>query len=194
MNIVEVFTGFEFKILYLIQGIYNNILSGLMAFFSTIGNVGTIWLITAVILIVFKKSRKCGLVMLCSIFFVYVSGELILKNLIQRIRPCNYPDLVLGVDFKSALKELPTSFSFPSGHSGSSFAAATGIFLYYKRAGIFAFIIASLIAFSRLYNFVHFPTDVLAGVIIGVLSTILIFNLFKKYENKKQESKKTIKD
>ena len=75
---------------------------------------------------------------------------------------------------------MPNSYSFPSGHSSSSFAAATALFIMNKKTGVCAYVLAFLIAFSRLYNYVHFPSDVICGIILGILSALLIYFIFKK--------------
>ena len=67
------------------------------------------------------------------------------------------------------------------GHTLSSFAAAMIIFAANKRWGIPAFILASLIAFSRMYLFVHYPTDIIAGILIGLFSAYITLLIFKKF-------------
>lgn len=86
------------------------------------------------------------------------------------------------------LVKIPKDFSFPSGHSSASFASATAIFYYYRKQGILLYIIAILIALSRLYLFVHFPTDVLCGTLIGIIDGIfaifIMKFIYKKYNIK----------
>ena len=108
-----------------------------------------------------------------------IFGNVIMKNVFARSRPCWIDDSV------KMLIKIPKDYSFPSGHTSVSFAGAFAIFLYYKKAGIAAFVLASLIAFSRLYLFVHYPTDVAAGVLIGLLCAAASFFIVKKiYERK----------
>lgn len=100
-----------------------------------------------------------------------IVGNGILKPLVARVRPCTlYP----GV---SMLSSMPTDYSFPSGHAFSSFAAAVAIFCQRKKLGIVALILAAGIGFSRMYLFVHFPSDVLAGVFLGTLSGVAAYKL-----------------
>ena len=146
------------------------------------GSIGQLWLILAAVLLIFKKTRRVGAAVLISYIGVAVFGELILKHLFFRPRPCE-------VDQTFALLiTRPTSSSFPSTHTAFSFGAATAIFMNYKRAGIAAFVLALLIAFSRLYLFVHFPTDVLCGAILGVVIGIAAVRLCdmaeKRYKKK----------
>ncbi|MBR1566393.1 MAG: phosphatase PAP2 family protein [Oscillospiraceae bacterium] len=89
-------------------------------------------------------------------------GQLVLKNLISRPRPCQ-----IDLDF-ALLVSRPSSSSFPSTHSAWAFGAATAIFMQHRKTGVAAFIAAALIAFSRLYMFLHYPTDVLAGIVLGI--------------------------
>ena len=146
----------EFQILYYINQVHNPILDKIMIALTNLGDAGILWIVIAIILLFMKKTRKCGILMLISMAIGLIIGNGILKNLIQRSRPCwidtNIPLLIPN----------PTDYSFPSGHTLASFEAAIMILLHNKKWGIPAIIIATLIAFSRMYLFVHFPTDILA--------------------------------
>ena len=125
------------------------------------GSYGQLWVIVGLALLIFKKTRKTGIAVLISYVLVFICGQLILKNLIDRPRPCH-------IDRAFALLvERPSSSSFPSTHSAWAFAAATAIFMKYRKPGIAVFIIAVLVAYSRMYMFLHYPTDVLMGMVFG---------------------------
>lgn len=126
------------------------------------GSYGQLWLIVAVVLLVFKKTRRAGVAVLLAYASVFLMGQLVLKNLISRPRPCQ-----IDLDF-ALLVSRPSSSSFPSTHSAWAFGAATAIFMQHRKTGVAAFIAAALIAFSRLYMFLHYPTDVLAGIVLGI--------------------------
>ena len=127
------------------------------------GSYGQLWLIVGLALLIPKKTRMTGITVLLSWVFASVFCHFILKNLINRPRPCD-------IDRAFALLvERPNGSSFPSAHSAQAFAASTAIFVKYRKAGIAAFVAAALIAFSRMYMFLHFPTDVLCGIVVGVL-------------------------
>ena len=126
------------------------------------GSIGQLWLILGIVLLIFKKTRKTGAAVLLSYVGVLLFGELLLKHLVTRLRPCQIDQAF------AMLVERPTSSSFPSTHSAFAFGAATAIFMNYRKAGVAAFIVAALVAFSRLYLFVHFPTDVLCGIVLGI--------------------------
>ena len=111
-------------------------------------------------------------------------GELTLKNIICRLRPCN-----VFTDFPMLIAR-PTSYSFPSGHTSSSFAAALILTLRHKKIGWLAYIPAVLIAFSRIFLFVHYPTDVLAGILLGTLAALLTYFAAKAIQ-KRQAEKRT---
>ena len=125
------------------------------------GSYGQIWLVVGAALLIFKKTRKTGIAVLISYVLVFICGQLILKNLFDRPRPC------LVDEAFELLVSRPSSSSFPSTHSAWAFAAATAIFMKFKKAGISTFVVATIIALSRLYMFLHYPTDVLAGIIFG---------------------------
>ena len=126
------------------------------------GSYGQLWVIVAAILLVFKKTRKAGVAVLLAYAAVFLIGQYGLKNLVSRPRPCQ-----IDMDF-ALLVDRPSSSSFPSTHSAWAFGAATAVFMQHKKSGIAAFIAAALIAFSRMYLFLHFPTDVLAGIMLGI--------------------------
>ena len=142
-----------------------------------IGSYAQIWLAVGLILLIFRRTRKTGAAVLISYVGVLVLGHLILKPLIARPRPCQ-----IDLDFPLLL-ERPTSSSFPSLHSAFSFGAATAIFMNYRKAGIPALAFAALIAFSRLYLFMHFPTDVLFGIVFGIITGYAAVKLSKRLFN-----------
>ena len=164
----------EFNILYIIQNLRTPWLDFLMKFVSFLGNGGQIWILTGVTMLFFKKYRKCGYVVLLSLILCLIFGNGILKNLIARERPCWIDTTV------KLIIDNPTDFSFPSGHTLSSFAAAFSIFKYHKKLGITALILAGLIAFSRLYLFVHFPTDILGGICLGIAISYMSTKIVNK--------------
>lgn len=134
-----------------------------MKFITFLGDSGMIWIIIALLCLLRPSTRRCGWSMIGALILSLVIGNLTIKPLVARLRPFQqYPDL-------TSLIPPPGEYSFPSGHSSSSFAAAMACFTNHKKAGIPALILAALIAFSRLYVCVHFPTDVLAGSLLGAL-------------------------
>ena len=136
----------------------------LMVFVSTLGNGGMIWIAISILLLCRRETRKCGFQILIAMALGAIVNDLFLKNIIARIRPCNVRPEILML-----LPQRPMTFSFMSGHTLSSFSAATILFFHNKKWAIPAGFLASLIAFSRLYVYVHFPTDVLAGILFGIL-------------------------
>ena len=122
----------------------------------------------AVVFLFFRKFRQGGAAMCGAILLSLLVGNLLLKNLVARDRPC-----WIDPDFLQLLVSVPKDFSFPSAHTMISVSAAAALFHYSKALGIPALVIAALVGFSRLYLFVHFPTDVLAGAVIGVLLAVV---------------------
>ena len=166
----------EFSILYGLQEIHNPILDKIMLAITTLGDGGIFWIAIGVICLIFKKHRKMGLQLLLSMLGTFIIGNLIIKNLVARPRPCDIDAAV------TLLLDRPHGHSFPSGHTINSMVAAVALFLNNKKIGIPAVILATLIGFSRLYLFVHFPTDVLAGIIIAILVAIGVDYGFRKFE------------
>ena len=175
---------FDFNIIKFIQDNFHNpITDGIFPYITYLGEAGAIWIAAAIILLCFKKTRVCGILALCAMAVTFLFGEVFLKNVVCRVRPCNqFPDVAM-------LITRPKSFSFPSGHSASSFAAATIIFWCNKKYGILAIAVASLIALSRVFLFVHYPTDVLAGALLGIIISMLTIVIYKKFFQSRKKLK-----
>lgn len=183
MSIFERITAFDLSILDFIKDhLYCDFLDAVMPVITFLGDGGWFWIAVAVIMLFFRRTRKTALMTGAALVFGLIICNLILKPSVARIRPY---ELAEGVRL---LVDRPTDFSFPSGHSAASFEAATVLMLRDKRFGIPALILASIIAFSRMYLYVHYPTDILGGIAVGVLCGILgyltVGYIWKKAEKK----------
>ena len=136
---------------------------------TLLGNGGAIWILAAVILLCTKKYRKQGLLLLAGLIVGVLVGNVCLKHLIARPRPCWLDSSV------QLLIANPTDYSFPSGHTLSSVIGTTVLTKTDRRFGYAAIPLAALIAFSRLYLYVHFPSDVFAAAVLGVAIGELVF-------------------
>lgn len=196
----------EIKILDIIQQIRTPLLDKIMIGLSMLSNHGEIWIALGVILFIiqFVKNDKAkryrnvrnvigrnneisikkndinfGLVILLAILFSFIIVNLGMKPFVARIRPYEINN---GI---TLLIPMLKDFSFPSGHTSTGFAAATALFFYKKSLSIYAYILAVAIAFSRLYLYVHYPTDVLVSIFIGIACGIIAYYLtlvtVKKY-------------
>lgn len=172
---METILSFDFAILdFIRENIANPVLDVIMKIITHSGDAGIIWIVAALLCLIFKKTRKAGVCMAIAMILVLLICNLTLKPIIARPRPFSLNE---GIEL---IITAPKDFSFPSGHTASSFAAATGLFLYHKKLGIAALIWAVLIAFSRLYMYVHYPTDVLAGMVIGILCAVIAMIIVNK--------------
>ena len=182
-NIGNIFYfDWELNLLYWFQSIHNSVLDFIVPKITFLGNAGWFWMLIVLLLLVLPYNRKMGVQAFISLLMTFILCNLILKPGLMRCRPCwLHPEIEL-------LTKLPHDFSFPSGHSNASFAVATAILTRNKKIGIPAIILAAAIAISRLYLFVHWPTDVLAGTIIGIcggISSYFIVNmLYTKFQKK----------
>lgn len=168
------------SILFFINNnMHNPILDKVMVVFTSLGNNGFIWIIIALLLISKKKYRNIGVMVLGALLLGTILGDGILKPLFHRLRPS------ADIAPSKLLIVKPMSYSFPSGHTTSSFAAAGVLSKYLKKYAFEFFILASLIAFSRMYLFVHYPTDVLGGIFLGLVCSRIIIFLFSKIKNNK---------
>lgn len=156
--------GWEFELLETLQNIHNPWLDQAMIAITSLADHGILWLILGLLFLIFSKTRHLGLSLLLSVFLGYVTGNGILKNLIARKRPCWIKSEI------PLLIPIPRDYSFPSGHTLVSFEGAFSIWKYNQKWGFAALVVASLIGCSRLYLFVHFPTDVLAGIALAMIN------------------------
>lgn len=154
-------------------------LDALMPVITLLGDGGIFWIGVAVVLLVFPKTRKIGLGMGAALLMGLLVCNLTLKPLVARIRPYDYMLEHYGVQIK-LLIEAQHDFSFPSGHTIASFEAATVLLIHSRKAGIPAMVLACLIAFSRMYLYVHYPTDVIASILLGVAFAFLSVWLVEK--------------
>ena len=174
-------TQFDFAVLDAIQAIRFPVLDKVMVFVTHLGDEGIIWIALAVLFLCFKKTRKCGVMLGMVLISGLIVGNLGLKNLIARDRPyVQNPDMLDEL----LIKPL-SSYSCPSGHTMSSVECAAVVFLWNKKAGIPALILATLIAFSRMYLYVHFLTDILLGALIGAALAIIVHFVYYKFMYKK---------
>jgi len=160
------------------------LLDAVMPVITSAGDGGIIWILAALIFTASKKYRIEGISILAALLINLLISNVILKQLVARVRPC---DINTAVELLIA---RPSDYSFPSGHTSSSFAAAAVIFCGDRRIGIFALVAAAVLAFSRLYLYVHYPSDIIAGMIIGAAVGIaargLVIKLAENINNGKR--------
>ena len=150
-----------------------------MPIITLLGDAGIFWIAIAVVLMFIPKYRKIGFGMGAALLMGLLVCNVTMKPLFARIRPYDY-QLEQFEKTIPLLIAAPHDYSFPSGHTLASFEAATVIAIHNKKWGIPALILASLIAFSRLYLYVHYPTDVLFSVAMGIGFAFLGVFLVKK--------------
>ena len=174
----EAIYSIDFSILEFIHGHLScGFMDVLMKIFTYAGNGGAIWIVLTLILLFTKKYRRLGVAMAIGLVSCLVIGNLLMKNLIARDRPFIIrPEILLAIS-------PPSGYSFPSGHSFSSFVSAAILAGYSRKAAAIAIPTAMLIAFSRLYFSVHFPTDVLCGTILGIVIGLAVYRIVMKKNN-----------
>jgi len=171
----------NYTLLLIKNNMHTVIMDKIMVISTSLGNGGIIWIIIAAILMISKTYRRIGFMVIAALILSTILGEGILKHVFQRIRPS------ADIPTANLLITKPLSYSFPSGHTISSFAVAGVLAKYLKNYALEFFSLASLIAFSRLYLYVHYPTDVLAGAIFGLLCSAIIIYLFNKADFNKAD-------
>lgn len=173
---IESIMNIDVNILLWIQdNLRNAFLTPVFAGITKLGDIGLIWIIISLGMLFFRKTRATGTMCLIALICSVVVNNLLLKNLVARARPFDTYQMIIP------LISRPTDFSFPSGHTAASFACAGVMYRHLpKKAGISSIILAVLIAFSRLYLGVHYPSDVLIGGISGFLMGCAAELIYKK--------------
>lgn len=168
--------------LWLVQDLFRcSLLDSLMPVISALGNGGGIWVLMCIILLCRRSTRPTGLAMGIAMLACFLSGNLLLKNLVARARPyTNDPTIQLLIP---PSREL---YSFPSGHAMNAFAAATVLMIRRQRFCWAAITLAALIAFSRVYLMMHYPLDVGMGMAIGIFAAIVSCRVVKYYEQRQR--------
>lgn len=155
-------------------------MDGFWKFITHFGDSGIFWILLTVALLIPKKTRKAALVAACSLLLGFLITNVTLKPLVDRMRPYEFSDAILP------LGTIPHDASFPSGHTCASFACALiYVRMLPKKYGIPLVVLAALIALSRLYLCVHFPTDVLGGFLVALFSSGVVYACYQRLERKK---------
>ncbi|MEG2289150.1 MAG: phosphatase PAP2 family protein [Clostridium sp.] len=155
-------------------GLQNDFFDAIMPYITKLGDVGIVWIVISIILMCMKKYRRVGFACLLSLITCAILTEGIIKHIFERVRP------IVAYPIDNPLIKLPTSSSFPSGHTGSSVAVTYVLCTYIKRYKPYFISLAVLIGFSRIYLYVHYFSDILGGVVVGIISGILAVYIIKK--------------
>ena len=147
------------------------------------GEMGAFWIVLSLLMLIFEETRTCAIVMIVSLVLGFVFNDFVLKNIFARERPfIVHPEFV---DFLKSIKyDLPSGFSLPSGHAYSSFNCAVVITCFHKKLGYIVLPLAFLIAISRIFLCVHYPTDVLLGAMLGIITAIVVVFVYRKIDKK----------
>ncbi|MGM9680808.1 MAG: phosphatase PAP2 family protein [Eubacteriales bacterium] len=160
---------FEIGILdFIAEHLHCSFLDAVIPIITMLGNAGIFWILLAIAFLCFRKTRPLGIAMGFALILDLLCCNILLKPLVNRIRPYDVKEALDGIRIELLIK-APTDSSFPSGHTAASFASCFALFFKKSKIWIPAFILAVLIAFSRLYLYVHFPTDILGGIAVGIL-------------------------
>lgn len=178
---MEAIQNFDFLLLNGIQDIFRcNFLDTVIPILTHLGH-GVIWTILGWFLIFTKKYRFNGISIITALTVTVIISEFIIKPIFLRERP-----YMLNPEITLLIPE-PSGTSFPSSHTSTSFASALQFFRINKKAGIAAIIFAAIVAFTRLYLYVHFPTDILGGIILGVCMGVAVIFISEAIRKKLEE-------
>lgn len=176
---------FEASIILWIQENLRGPMDAVVKFITYLGDDGILWIAMGIVLLFWKKTRPIGITVLISLLFDYLIINVALKALIARPRPFVVNELITPL-----VTNVSPYRSFPSGHSGGSFSAMFALYKWVpKKIGIPALILATMVALSRLYVGVHYPTDIIAGCMIGFICSVLA-NYIVRWTMEKSEERK----
>ncbi len=175
---MELISLWELEILHKIQDSATDFGAAFWSFITYFGESGIFWIAIALFLLCFKKTRLWGLTMSFALMIGLILGNGVMKNLFARPRPYT---LDPTIQLRLLWGEMTKDYSFPSGHTLASFEAAVSLLIYHKKWGFAALALAVMIAFSRVFLLVHYPSDVIAGAILGSLFAIISSLLAKKF-------------
>ena len=166
----ERIVAWDNKILRKLAAKHTPALNRVLVLVTRSGNNGYVWFALSIPLLLINKYRMTGLTLIFAMVISALAGEVTIKHIVGRVRPCSR-------DFeKDLLIKHPAHYSFPSGHTSSSFAVVMVMFFMLPALFIPVLIYACLMGFSRMYVLVHYPTDVLAGVVLGTIcGTVAVF-------------------
>lgn len=172
MNLIKKIKTIDLKTSYYFPKYYRHkFFSSLMQFITGIGDFGMIWLILILIMSTYHKTQPLSQKMLLALLLATIIGQVTIKSIVKRKRPCHdHHDVKM-------LVAIPSDYSFPSGHTASSFACATTICFYFPKVGALFIIFSLLMGFSRIYLFVHYLSDVVFGGLLGILVGIIVVML-----------------
>ena len=157
--------SFDFRVLdFIREHLRSAALDLIMPLITALGDGGMIWIILSAAFLLFKKTRRLGFAMSAALIIEALLCNVIIKTAVSRVRPYDINSAI------SLLIKPPSDSSFPSGHTGASFAAASALLFSKSRLAAPALLLALAIGFSRLYLYVHFPTDVIFGALLGTVS------------------------
>ena len=156
----------------------------ILKFITSLGNVGIAFIITALIMLLFLRTRKVGMLLLVSMLLWIILTNVILKNVIARPRPYlnQLSDFYIWWNEAGAL--LETGYSFPSGHTTAAMAFGFTLFLCFKKSISWLFLLIPLImGFTRIYFMVHYASDIIGALLVGAVCSLLSFVIFKYTKN-----------
>lgn len=175
----------ELEILNRVHEVFHDItwLNYAIKYISMLAAHGEISIACCAILLIFKRTRRCGLAMAVALVVDFVVVNLILKNAVGRERPWTHEELGWAEDFYAQYGiELSRDYCFPSGHTAVTFCAAAVLVIFYRAKAIPAVFVALLIGFSRIYLCEHYVSDVAAGIIIGSLCGVAGYYIYRAVE------------
>lgn len=158
----------------------NNFFGGFLKFITTLGNLGLIFIIVSVIMLLFSKTRKVGVISLIALLFGFLLTNLLLKNIISRPRPYIDTNSDFYMWWKKAGSLLEAGFSFPSGHTTAATGFSFSLFMCFKKKVSWLYLLIPVfMGFTRIYFMVHYASDVVGALFVGTLCSLVAYFIFK---------------
>ncbi len=170
-------------LLWIQENMRTDLMTTIMKGITRLGDSACLWIVLTVLFLVLSNTRKVGVTSAVALIITFLTVNLGIKNIVARTRPYEVVEGLIN------LVDKQKDFSFPSGHAAHAFAVGVVILIMMPRKiGVPIFVISILMALSRLYIGVHYPTDVIAGATIGTIIafvSIFIVDIISKKWNKR---------
>lgn len=183
------FAGFDETILTFAHSLHEGALGAVHDIFwpaiTVLGNGGIFFILLGLVLLFFKKTRKAGFAVLIALLIGALLTNVLIKPMVERPRPYMSEHALFKEWWQAVGARTESEFSFPSGHATASFAAMGAFFAFLnKKWSWLGLVLAVLIGFSRNYIFVHYPSDILGGILVGLCSAVLSYFIVKAVAKK----------
>ncbi|MBO5852077.1 MAG: phosphatase PAP2 family protein [Clostridia bacterium] len=172
--------NFDSAIIEGVANLHSGFFTFLFKMITLLGEKGIIFFLGAIVLMLFKKTRPMGICIFGAVGLGAIITNIVLKDYVMRLRPFESGNLIYAKLWHNIGSPAESGFSFPSGHVTATTAAMATLFIFLKKKWCYIPIVVTLLmGLARIYLLAHYPTDVIAGIIVGIISSIVAYFITK---------------